>query len=116
MRERLFSIRPLKGISIEMFEIGTDNRGAARVEVVVRDSGRMVFGPDAPGMRLIGALSPMHSSDGADARAFALDYAAMRPGDTDDDFFSEYTPEQLAWVERHADALSMAKYDRYGDR
>jgi hypothetical protein len=36
----------------------------------------------------------------------ALTYASLKPGDTDDDYFDGYTPEQIAWVEKYGDDLS----------
>lgn len=115
MREKLFTIRPRKGTTITLFQTGFDSRGAASVEVVVRDNGREVFGPGTDGMRLTGALSPLFSTDGIDAKRYALSYASIRPGDTDKDFFDPYTPAQLAWVEANGEELSMLTFARYGD-
>jgi hypothetical protein len=39
----------------------------------------------------------------------------MRPGDTDAEFFADYTDDQLAWAEAHADSLQMVAFDRYGN-
>jgi hypothetical protein len=39
----------------------------------------------------------------------------MRPGDTDRDYFADYTPEQLAWAEQHGEALSIEREARYCD-
>lgn len=35
----------------------------------------------------------------------ALSSLSMKPGDTDSDYFSDYTPEQLEWVAKNADDL-----------
>jgi hypothetical protein len=39
----------------------------------------------------------------------------MRPGDTDDDYFDSYTPEQLAFVEEYGEALGYVRQSRYCD-
>lgn len=40
---------------------------------------------------------------------------AMKPGDTNDEFFESYTPEQLAWVTRYGEELSCESQARYCD-
>lgn len=37
----------------------------------------------------------------------------MRKGDTDDEYFKDYTPEQLLWVEEYADELQ-SMYEETG--
>lgn len=56
-----------------------------------------------------------HSIDGASARALVLDTISMKPGDTDADFFLDYTEEQLSFVQSFADSIHMEKEDRYCD-
>lgn len=41
---------------------------------------------------------------------------ALKPGDTDSDFFADYTPEQLDWVTANGEELSLIALDRYGER
>lgn len=113
--QKLFTIRPWKACTITVFRTGTDHRGAANVEVVVLDEGKQVFGPDTEGMRLTGSLSPFWSDDGDDAKRYALTFAGMKPGDTEADFFDDYTPAQLLWAKDHGDDLTMIAYDRYGE-
>ncbi len=60
---------------------------------------------------------PSHQSiDSAAAREAALSLFAMKPGDTDSDFFSHYTSEQLAFVTEHGEWLSLVAEERYGTR
>lgn len=113
--DRLFSIHPWKGVTITMYGTGRDYRGATTVEVVVRDNGRTIFGPGVLGMRMTGALSPLHSDDGIDAKRFALAYAAMQPEDASPDFEEAYTPDQRAWAEANGERLSLVAFHRYGD-
>lgn len=51
--------------------------------------------------------SPMHSIDGVEAVAGLLGFLTLRKGDTDAEYFEDYTPEQLAFASEHAEALSM---------
>ena len=113
--DKLFTLRPWRGVGITLYATGTDARGATTVEVVVRERGFTVFGPGRKGMRLTGALSPFVSDDGPEARAYALSYAGTKPGDTDADFFDAYTKGQREWVEDNGERLAMLRFDRYGD-
>jgi hypothetical protein len=115
MRERVVVLKPRKGMVIEMFQTGFDERGAAAVEVVVRDNGKEIFGPNTPGMRLVGALGTADTVDGIDAKRFALGYASTHKGDTDDEFFVDYTPEQIAWTDANGEELRLINFSRYGD-
>lgn len=49
-----------------------------------------------------------------DAARSALSWATTRPGDTDAEFFDGYTPGQLAWVDEHAENLSLYSLDPEG--
>jgi len=45
----------------------------------------------------------------------ALDFLTLSSGDTDSDYFDDYTPEQLTWRDEHAEAVGaltgeIAKY------
>ena len=45
----------------------------------------------------------------------ALDFLTLKSGDTDSDYFDDYTPEQLTWRDEHAEAVGaltgeIAKY------
>jgi hypothetical protein len=59
---------------------------------------------------------PSHSSlDGIYTKEAVLSCLAMKPGDTDREYFESYTPEQLAWAESHGEELFMVKDSRYCD-
>lgn len=58
--------------------------------------------------------SPLHASDSDDSIAALMGFLTLRPGDTDSEYFSEYTPEQLAFCEEHAETLSSYVSTRYG--
>lgn len=108
LRVCVFASEPL--VVINAFE-GRD-AGRARVvggshnqiDVEVRQGGRVVF----PRGQIYCGLPTFKSIDGPDARELVLSLVAMKPGDTDADFFAHYTPEQLAWAERHGDGVSYA--------
>lgn len=77
-----------------------------------------------PGAR--GALFPIGWSwvgvprgtviDGPKAKEAVLSLFAMKPGDTDPEFFENYTSDQLAFVNRWGEELSMLAAERYGAR
>jgi hypothetical protein len=53
--------------------------------------------------------------DSDDAVRGLLGFLTLRPGDTDADYFTNYTKEQRAFCDTHAEALAMATYDRFGE-
>jgi hypothetical protein len=59
---------------------------------------------------------PGHQTiDGRYAREAVLSALAVKPGDTDSDYFEDYTPEQLEWTSAHGEDLSLEAAGRYGD-
>lgn len=56
-----------------------------------------------------------HTSDSMAARELVMSLVAMRPGDTEREYFADYTPEQLAWVTEHGEALGVEREARYCD-
>ena len=53
--------------------------------------------------------------DGIEARALVMSLVAMRPGDTDSDYFASYTPAQLEFAETYGEALGCVRESRYCD-
>jgi hypothetical protein len=103
LRVCVFASEPL--VVVNAFE-GRGRAGGShnRIDVEVRQGGRVVF----PRGQLYCGLPTFKSIDGPHARELVLSLVAMKPGDTDKDFFAHYTPEQLAWVDRNADGVSYA--------
>ena len=58
--------------------------------------------------------SPLHCVDDDETAKGLMGFLTLRPGDTDDDYFAEYTPEQLEYCNQHAEALSCEIGDRFG--
>jgi hypothetical protein len=52
--------------------------------------------------------------DGQRAKELVLSLLAMKPGDTDDDFFAGWTEAQLDFASRYGEELGMIAEDRYG--
>ena len=44
-----------------------------------------------------------------------LSFLSCKPGDVDEGFFKDYTPEQIKWVEDNGDSLSIWAEDADGD-
>jgi len=61
--------------------------------------GRLLFSGDECG------VAPSHCIDSDDALRGLLGFLTIQPGDTDDDYFESYTPEQLTWAETEAESL-----------
>ncbi len=59
---------------------------------------------------------PGHQTiDGDYAKAAVLSLFALKPGDTDSDFFADYSEAQLSFVECHGEEIAMIQFDRYGE-
>ena len=59
--------------------------------------------------------SPVEAIDSDDSVNGLLGFLTLRKGDTDADWFDGYTPEQLAYCDQHAESLSLAALDRFGE-
>lgn len=71
------------------------------------DQGKLIFeGQDFH-------CSPMHPIDSLDAAYSLLSFLALQPGNTDEEYFEYYTPEQLAWAEARGEELYSAIPDKY---
>lgn len=51
--------------------------------------------------------SPMDADDSADTLANLLGFLTLRPGDTDPEYFEDYTDRQLEFCDDHAETLGM---------
>jgi hypothetical protein len=51
--------------------------------------------------------SPVQAVDSDETVRSLLTFLTLRPGDTDADYFADYTPEQIAFTEGDAEALSI---------
>jgi hypothetical protein len=59
--------------------------------------------------------SPMHAIDSDDTVRGLLGFLTLKPGDTDDEYFEKYTPEQLEFADSSAEGLSMWGMDPQDD-
>lgn len=50
--------------------------------------------------------APSHAFDSDASVAGLLSFLAAQPGDTDDKYFADYTPAQLAFAKGHGECLS----------
>lgn len=82
-----------------------------RVDFEVKHAGEVIF----PRGQLWVRIPVGHGTDSLYAKEAVLSSVAMKPTYPDDDFFADYTPEQLAWVKAHGDALNSEREDRYCD-
>lgn len=85
--------------------------GHNRIDVVCTLDGKTVF---AKGDTWC-ATPCGKSIDGKDAKELVCSLIAMKPGDTDADYFKGYTLAQLAFAEEHGEYIAMIGEDRYGE-
>jgi len=59
--------------------------------------------------------SCMYADDSDQCVAALLGFLTLRPGDTDADYFADYTPEQMTFCGQHAETLSCEAVTRFGE-
>jgi hypothetical protein len=59
--------------------------------------------------------APGHSIDGNQCLVALMGFLCLRPGDTDAEYFVNYTPEQKEFCEQHAETLGAEVQARYCD-
>lgn len=113
MSDLLFTLRvtyrdePM--IVIRAWEIGFQEPNHTRLDVEVKQGGKVIF---EKGFLYCGIPS-QESIDGDAAKECVLSLVAMAPGDTDREYFENYTPEQLEWVSAHGEELRYEADRRY---
>jgi hypothetical protein len=92
------------GFCLDLYYAGTA-WGRVRLAYEFRDRGELIFAGDDfhP--------SPLHAYDGDEAIASLLGFLALRPGDTDREYFASYTERQLDWTAARAETLAMTLLD-----
>lgn len=90
-------------------DAGWDHAGRVKLRVEVRQGGKVIFPK--------GALycAGHFLSDGIEAKELVLSLVGMRPGDTDCEYFADYTPEQLAWAREYGESIAWEADLRYRD-
>lgn len=92
-----------KSIVIKAVEVGKDFRSHVRLNIEVKVDGKVLF----PMGELFVGVPFTQSVNGAYAKNLVCECVAMQPGDADEEFFENYTPEQLAFVKANSDMLAM---------
>lgn len=98
----------LRAVRIEGYTLTTwdthrqDWRGQTRIGYrFVDPAGAVLFeGEDF-------ACSPMDADDSDESLRALLGFLTLRPGDTDREYFAEYTPEQMTFAQGDAQRLSL---------
>ena len=102
----------LRHVRIDVFQLITsdigrcDRRGQSFIEYqLLGPDGAAIFeGSDFAG-------SPLHADDSDQTLRALLGFLTLRLGDTDREYFSEYTPEQIAFRDGPAEYLSLWAQD-----
>jgi hypothetical protein len=59
--------------------------------------------------------SPLHADDSDETMRSLLTFLTLRPGDTDKEYFADYTEIQRAFCDEHAEALALEVDNRFGE-
>lgn len=85
--------------------------GHRRIDAELRQGGEVIF----PRGATYCAVNRWTSIDGLAAKELVMSLFAMKPGDTDPDYFDGYTQRQLEWAERNGEYLGLEREARYCD-
>lgn len=114
-QDYLFGFRlMLGGKRCDIYALDGHNVGSlghCRIDVEVWHAGVCVF----PRGATYCAVPRGTTIDGVDAKELVLSLVAMKPGDTDDEYFEHYTPEQLAFAEAYGEEIGMVREERFCD-
>ena len=98
-------------VTIRAWEHGFEGPNHTRIDCQLLWNGKEVF----PRGSMWAGVPSHQSIDGDAAKELATSLFCMKPGDTDAEFFANYTPEQIEWVNAHAETLSLEKVSRFGE-
>jgi hypothetical protein len=87
------------------------NTGHIFIDVEVKQAGDTIFKRGDTYC----AVSRWMSIDGIEAKELVLSLVAMQPGDTDSEFFANYSERQLEWARENGEALDCEREFRYCD-
>jgi len=59
--------------------------------------------------------SPMDAEDSDESVEALMGFLTLRRGDTDAEYFKDYTAEQIEFTETHAESLGFEVYCRFGE-
>lgn len=102
MKTKLRHVR-FDGYTLETWEIGRHMRTGKELLAyrMCKPDGTVLFEGDDFG------CSPMDAIDSDAALIALLGFLTLKPGDTDDEYFENYTPEQMEFAEGDAEELQL---------
>jgi hypothetical protein len=111
--DHLFTLKVAVGMASHVLIHAFEGRHVfpnhTRVDVEVSINGEVIFDRGT----LYCGIPAQHSIDGVHARENVLGLVAMRPGDTDDAYFENYSTDQLEFADRFGEELAMARETTY---
>ena len=87
------------GWSLEMEEIGQHNHRITYC-YAFKDEDRLIFAGREFSHPMVRENNEVEAAIGL------LGFLSLRPSETDAEFVEDYTPEQIAWADKHGDDLS----------
>ena len=85
--------------TLKLFYLGLDRIG---YRLTMREHGNVIVLFEGEDFR----PSPLHSVDGDEAVESLMTFLTLRPGDTDAEYFANYTEAQRDYCSAHAETLS----------
>ena len=106
MKSELIRTWKREGFKVELFDLNRRNWGKNILGYNCYDGEWLVFSGDDLG------CSPLHAIDSDDSIFALLGFLTLKPGDTDQEYFDDYTDCQLDWCKSgRCEELSLMVYD-----
>lgn len=103
--ETLIRVFSADDFRLELYDLNHYSRGRRRLSYRLYDGGKLIFeGHDF-------GPSPLHADDSDQCVAELLHFLSLEEGDTDSEYFDDYTPEQIEWRDIRASDLQLVAYD-----
>lgn len=99
-------------VQIRATDVGFQQPNHNRLDCELKLNGEVLFPGD--GTWYVG-IPAQHAVDSDYAKATVLSLFALKPGDTDSEFFEKYNSSQLEFVIDESDTITMLSIDRYGE-
>ncbi len=88
-----------EGFCLELYKTKRTTNGKNIVKYILKDKRSEIFNKEF-------CCSPLHLIDSDETVASVIGWCSLKPGDTDKEFFDNYSPRQISWMQERAELLS----------
>lgn len=107
MENELIKIWRKNGFTLRLYDSGiTNSHGRSVLSYVLRDGKKVIF------VGIDFSCSPLYADDSLESVAALLGFLTLKPGDTDREYFNNYSKDQMDWCESsRCEELNMIQFE-----